>query len=177
MSSFGDRVYQLFGWRRQEPEAMVLWLGLDGCGKTTLLKHCAALKTNHQGLEDNLDMNRNGSSSSSGSVTVDEITNSLPTQGHEIKSMDLFGMHIVAWDVGGHKSLRHTWRKYFTGSTNVDVLVYVIDSSDRRRIAESGIALRLLLDEDRLSGVPLLILANKQDVPTALTSEQLVRRG
>ena len=88
MSSFGDRVYQLFGWRRQEPEAMVLWLGLDGCGKTTLLKHCAALKTNHQGLEDNLDMNRNGSSSSSGSVTVDEITNSLPTQGHEIKSME-----------------------------------------------------------------------------------------
>jgi signal recognition particle receptor subunit beta len=56
-------------------------------------------------------------------------------------------------------------------------LVYVIDSSDRRRIAESGIALRQLLDEDRLSGVPLLICANKQDVPTALTPEQLVRVG
>ena len=169
---FGDRVYQLFGWRRQEPEAMILWLGLDGCGKSALLKRCLALKTNYQGLEDNLDRN---APSSGSAVTIEEITPSLPTQGYEIKSMELFGMRIVAWDVGGQKTLRHTWRKYFTGATNVDVLVYVIDSSDRRRIAETGITLRQLLDEDRLSGVPLLIFANKQDVSTALTPLQLVR--
>ena len=34
---------------------------------------------------------------------------------------------------------------------------------------------RQLLDDDRLSGVPLLVWANKQDVPTALSTEQLVR--
>ena len=38
----------------------------------------------------------------------------------------------------------------------------MIDSSDRRRMDETGYELQELLDEDKLSGIPLLIFANKQ---------------
>jgi ADP-ribosylation factor-like protein 3 len=46
--------------------------------------------------------------------------------------------------------------------------IYVIDSADKRRIEETGIELQQLLEEERLAHVPLLVLANKQDLLNAL---------
>ena len=62
--------------------------------------------------------------------------------------------------IGGQKTIRPYWSNYFESS---DVLCYVIDSSDRRRLEESGSELAELLAEDKLGGVPLMIFANKQD--------------
>ncbi len=45
--------------------------------------------------------------------------------------------------------------------------MYVIDSSDKRRLEETGIELNALLEEDKLAGVPVLIFANKQDLLNA----------
>lgn len=45
--------------------------------------------------------------------------------------------------------------------------IYVIDSSDRRRLEESGAELNQLLEEEKLAGVPLLVFANKQDLLNA----------
>jgi len=42
--------------------------------------------------------------------------------------------------------------------------IYVIDSADRRRLEETGQELEELLSEPALSGVPLLVYANKQDL-------------
>ena len=138
MSSFiSDRVYQFLGWRKVEPEAIVLFLGLDGSGKSTILSRCRALVTTSMGLDENLEARRNDNNQS---VEIDSVTGMLPTQGYEIKSFSLYDLKILAWDVGGQKSLRHCWRKYYTTSQGyvIDVLVYVIDSADRRRIAETG---------------------------------------
>jgi hypothetical protein len=50
--------------------------------------------------------------------------------------------------------------------------IYVIDSADKKRMEETGEELGQLLEEDKLSEVPVLIYANKQ-VPTSfLTSLQ-----
>ena len=45
--------------------------------------------------------------------------------------------------------------------------IYVVDSSDRRRLEESAEELLELLDEAKLNGVPLLVFANKQDLLSA----------
>ena len=45
-----------------------------------------------------------------------------------------------------------------------DCLVFVIDSSDRRRLQESAGELLALLDDEKLVKVPLLVYANKQDL-------------
>ena len=49
------------------------------------------------------------------------------------------------WDVGGQKSLRSYWRNYFEST---DGLIWVVDSADRRRLADCKEELKGLLLEE-----------------------------
>ena len=49
----------------------------------------------------------------------------------------------------------------------------MVDSADKRRMLECKDELFKLLTEEKLAGASLLILANKQDLSGALTSEQI----
>ena len=86
----------------------------------------------------------------------------MPTQGFNVKSLASGTVKLNVWDIGGQKAIRPYWRNYYD---RTDALIYVIDSSDSRRMEESGSELDQLLHEEKLKGVPLLILANKQDLP------------
>ncbi|PIO64980.1 ADP-ribosylation factor family protein [Teladorsagia circumcincta] len=81
-----------------------------------------------------------------------------------IKTVDFQGFTINFWDVGGQKSLRSYWRNYFE---QTDALIWVVDSGDQERLLACRNELRSLLGEERLSGASLLVLANKQDLPSA----------
>eukprot|EP01052_Picozoa_sp_SAG31_P027286 SAG31_NODE_2541_length_5536_cov_2.014162_1_plen_78_part_00 len=52
-------------------------------------------------------------------------------------------------------------------------IIFVLDSADADRLAVAREELRSLLQEPELYGRPVLILANKQDLPTARTAAQL----
>jgi len=80
------------------------------------------------------------------------------------------GFKLNVWDIGGQKAIRPYWRNYFE---QTDAMVYVIDSADRKRIEETGLELADLLEEDKLSGVPVIVLANKQDLVTALSPNEV----
>lgn len=62
------------------------------------------------------------------------------------------------------------WRNYFDST---DGVVYVIDCADRRRLDECGVELAQLLEEERLGGVALLVLANKQDLLNAMPAAEV----
>ena len=47
-------------------------------------------------------------------------------------------------------------------------LVYVVDSNGHDRIGEAKHELARMLNEDETRGWPLLVLANKQDMPNAM---------
>ncbi len=79
-----------------------------------------------------------------------------------------FSLNI--WDVGGQKSLRSYWRNYFE---TTDGLIWVVDSADRRRLDDCRKELHQLLQEERLLGATLLVFANKQDLPGALSAEEI----
>lgn len=81
---------------------------------------------------------------------------------------DSFKLNV--WDIGGQKSIRPYWRNYFD---QTDALIYVVDSADRRRLEETAVELQQLLDEEKLSSVPVLIFANKQDLLNAATPAEL----
>ncbi|XP_052882316.1 ADP-ribosylation factor-like protein 2 [Gossypium arboreum] len=76
------------------------------------------------------------------------------------------------WDVGGQRTIRSYWRNYFE---QTDGLVWVVDSSDLRRLDDCKMELDNLLKEERLSGASLLILANKQDIKGALTQAEIAK--
>ena len=77
---------------------------------------------------------------------------------------------LNVWDIGGQKAIRPYWRNYFE---QTDALVYVIDSADKKRLEEGGAELDTLLQEDQLAGVPLLVLANKQDLVHAAQADEI----
>eukprot|EP00605_Chrysophyceae_sp_TOSAG23-4_P001298 GSChrysophyteH1.ASY1.ANO1.1412.1 assembled CDS len=87
-------------------------------------------------------------------LSDEDITHIMPTQGFNIKSLMRDGFKLNVWDIGGQKSIRPYWRNYYD---QTDALIYVIDSADRRRMEESGVELQQLLDEERLSHVPLML--------------------
>lgn len=95
-----------------------------------------------------------------------------PTLGFNIKTLTYQKYTLNIWDVGGQKTIRSYWRNYFE---QTDGLVWVVDSSDLRRLDDCKMELNNLLKEERLSGSSLLILANKQDIKGALTPEEIAK--
>uniref|UniRef100_M1BEC6 ADP-ribosylation factor n=2 Tax=Solanum tuberosum TaxID=4113 RepID=M1BEC6_SOLTU len=77
---------------------------------------------------------------------------------------------LYIWDVGGQKTIRSYWRNYFE---QTDGLVWVVDSSDLRRLDDCRYELHNLLKEERLSRASLLIFANKQDIQGALSPDEI----
>merc|ERR1712117_680580 len=72
----------------------------------------------------------------------EENINTQPTQGFNVKQVLQEGFKLNVWDIGGQKTIRPYWSNYFESS---NALVYVIDSSDTRRLEESSKELKELL--------------------------------
>ncbi|KAI1287979.1 ADP-ribosylation factor-like protein 3 [Halotydeus destructor] len=103
-------------------------------------------------------------------LASEDVTQITPTQGFNIKSVQTTGFKLNVWDIGGQRKIRPYWRNYFD---NTDVLIYVIDSSDRKRFEETSVELAELLSEEKLNGTPLLVYANKQDLFNAAPAAEL----
>lgn len=103
-------------------------------------------------------------------------------------------MYLKIWDVGGQHSLRGLWQSYYK---SCHAIVFVIDSTDvghsdterltksqieeeEGRLGECKLVLEDVLGNEDTEGVPLLVLANKQDredcVEVVRIKEGLVRK-
>lgn len=80
---------------QSDQEARILVLGLDNSGKTTILKK----------------------------LSDEDISQIMPTQGFNIKSLMHDGFKLNVWDIGGQKSIRPYWRNYYD---QTDALVRAI---------------------------------------------------
>ena len=72
----------------------------------------------------------------------------------------------AVWDVGGQDRIRKLWRHYYQGT---EALVWVVDSNDTTRMAEAREELHALLKDPALDRAVVLVYANKQDLPNALS--------
>ena len=62
---------------------------------------------------------------------------------------------------------------YVLYSRLMEVVLFMVDRADRDRREMAGAALRRLAEEPELKHVPLVLLANKQDLPDSLTPEEV----
>ena len=67
-------------------------------------------------------------------LSSEDITQVTPTQGFNIKSVNTSGFKLNVWDIGGQRRLRPYWANYFE---NTDVLIFVVDSADSKRLQEA----------------------------------------
>lgn len=102
-----------------------------------------------------------------------EVINTIPTIGFNVETVEHRNLNFTIWDVGGHPKLRPLWRHYYL---NTQALVFVVDSADVDRLEESYDELSALMSEKQLKDAVLLIFANKQDKPNALSIDTITER-
>uniref|UniRef100_A0A8R7VAP4 ADP-ribosylation factor-related protein 1 n=1 Tax=Triticum urartu TaxID=4572 RepID=A0A8R7VAP4_TRIUA len=132
-------------------EFRVLILGVDKAGKTTLLEKLKSIYLKGEGLPH------------------DRIG---PTVGLNIGRIEDANVKLVFWDLGGQPGLRTIWEKYYD---EAHAIVYVIDSASASTFEDAKSALEKVLRHEDLQEAPLLVFANKQDLPAAVTEEELDR--
>ena len=104
-------------------------------------------------------------------MKLNEVVNTIPTIGFNVETFEYKNISFNCWDIGGQHKLRAMWQHYFD---NVDALVYVVDSQDSERAEENRETLIGLMNEERLKDAHVLVYANKQDLPNAMSCPQLV---
>lgn len=103
-------------------------------------------------------------------LKLGEIVTTIPTIGFNVETVEYKNICFTVWDVGGQDKIRPLWRHYFQ---NTQGLIFVVDSNDRERIVEAERELQSMLQEDELRDAVLLVFANKQDLPNAMTAAEL----
>lgn len=128
---------------KQQKPPQVLLMGLDSAGKSTLLYRL------QQGV----------------------IMETSPTVGFNVGTLDLNKKtSLTVWDIGGQRTMRSNWTYYLEGCK---ALVFVVDSSDRDRMGEAKKALKKVLSDEHMKQVPLMVLANKKDLPNSMTIREV----
>ena len=96
-------------------------------------------------------------------ILANEETSDIePTQGFSIKALQFPEAILEVKELGG--GVEQYWAHYYRGSQGI---IFVVDSSDSSDLNEAAQCLSNVLRNPTLSGLPLLILANKQDLDNA----------
>ncbi|KAI0237219.1 ADP-ribosylation factor 2 [Lamellibrachia satsuma] len=106
-------------------------------------------------------------------LKLGEIVTTIPTIGFNVETVEYKNISFTVWDVGGQDKIRPLWRHYFQ---NTQGLIFVVDSNDRDRIVEAQDELNKMLQEDELRDAVLLVFANKQDLPNAMTAAEITEK-
>lgn len=129
-------------WFFTKPALRILVLGIDNAGKTTTLEWIK-------------------SSQGQKTLTADQI---VPTVGLNLARVDTSGSVVYFWDLGGQKSLRTLWNRFYE---ECHAVLYVIDISDTPdRLDETIQVLKQILSSlDHLEKpLPVVLLLNKVDL-------------
>ena len=106
-------------------------------------------------------------------LKLGEIVTTIPTIGFNVETVEYRNISFTVWDVGGQDKIRPLWRHYYQ---NTQGLIYVVDSSDAERVSEAQEELHKMLQEDELRDAIVLVFANKQDLPNALSVTELTSK-
>lgn len=63
---------------------------------------------------------------------------------------------------------------WLTLQTNLVIISFVVDAADREKLEAANAELKNLLEKPQLANIPVLVLGNKNDLPEALTAEELI---
>jgi ADP-ribosylation factor 1/2 len=98
------------------------------------------------------------------------VVTTIPTIGFNVETVEYKNISFTVWDVGGQDKIRPLWRHYYQ---NTQGLIFVVDSNDSDRIDAARDELHRMLNEDELRDAVLLVFANKQDLPNAMSAAEM----
>merc|ERR1712231_9142 len=103
-------------------------------------------------------------------LKLGEIVTTIPTIGFNVETVEYKNISFTVWDVGGQDKIRPLWRHYYQNTQGV---IFVVDSNDRDRVGEARDELHRMLNDDELREAVLLVFANKQDLPNAMSASEV----
>ncbi|CAK8675613.1 ADP-ribosylation factor 4-like [Clavelina lepadiformis] len=103
-------------------------------------------------------------------LKLGEIVTTIPTIGFNVETVEYKNICFTVWDVGGQDKIRPLWRHYYQ---NTQGIIFVVDSNDRERVEEAREELHKMVSEDELKDSIILVFANKQDLPNALSCAEI----
>merc|ERR1719408_739394 len=103
-------------------------------------------------------------------LKLGEVVTTIPTIGFNVETVEYKNISFTVWDVGGQDKIHPLWRHYYQ---NTQGLIFVVDSNDRDRIDDAREELQKMLNEDEMRDAVLLVFANKQDLPNAMTAAEV----
>ncbi|KPI85546.1 putative ADP-ribosylation factor-like putative small GTPase [Leptomonas seymouri] len=126
----------------------IIICGLDNSGKTTIINY---MKPEQQRSE-----------------------NIAATVGYNVDKIKKGKVEFTAFDMGGAQKFRGLWESYYS---NIDGVVFVIDSTDSVRMCVVRDELQQMLQHADLKGskTPFVFFANKMDLPGAKTPMELTQ--
>ncbi|KAF7427844.1 hypothetical protein PC9H_007060 [Pleurotus ostreatus] len=153
MSSLRNLITRLFSSQREAYTVSIL--GLDYSGKTTLLYK----------------------------LKLGEVVQTIPSIGFTVEEVDVSsaagggeGLRMVCWDMGaGCGGFTHMKKLISMCIEKTNAIVWMVDSSDRTRLEESVEILKEILGlTNFVNGqVPILVLANKQDMADSMSLDEI----
>ncbi|RHW70545.1 50S ribosome-binding GTPase [Trypanosoma brucei equiperdum] len=106
-------------------------------------------------------------------LKLGEIVTTIPTIGFNVETVEYKNLKFTMWDVGGQDVLRPLWRHYYQ---NTNGIIFVVDSNDKERVGKARQELEKMLSEDELRNAVLLVFANKQDLPNAMSTTEVTEK-
>ncbi|RZC59176.1 hypothetical protein C5167_006485 [Papaver somniferum] len=103
-------------------------------------------------------------------LKLGKVVTAIPTVGFNVETVEYRNINFTVWDAGSQDKIRPLWKHCYQNSQG---LIFVVDSNDRDRVVEARDELHKLLSEDELRDAVLLIFANKQDLPNAMSAAEI----
>lgn len=106
-------------------------------------------------------------------MLLNEVVITGPTQGFNVETVEQCGMSFLIWDLGGNASKRRLRPLIAHYYADCAAIIFVVDATDGpERLAEAREELRAMLGQQPTAS-PLLVFANKQDLPGALATLEI----
>ena len=106
-------------------------------------------------------------------LKLNEVATTIPTIGFNVEKVEYKNLKMTIWDIGGQDILRPLWKHYYEGSNGV---IFVVDSCDDRRMELAAQELEKTMSDSFLADARLVVFANKQDLPQALSPSEIIQR-
>lgn len=105
-------------------------------------------------------------------LKLGEVVHTIPTIGFNVERVEHKNLDFQVWDIGGQDKIRPLWRHYYE---NTDAVIFVVDSNDSERITMARDELEKTMAFEELRNAALLVFANKQDLPKALSTKKVAK--
>jgi len=124
----------------------IAWLGLDGAGKSALLNR----------------------------IKFGEYCDFKSSVGLSIETINFQGHLLENYDFAGTKILREKWFQEVRPEIQPDLIAFIVDSNlEKLAEAEAANFLEYIASVDSLQGIPVVVVANKQDVQAAMEPSEI----